>query len=119
METVQNTFERYAETTREEPLNGKRPLEISLASGEDVVSKAGRPKGTEGRAAAAVTPAASPDACWSSDAGALGGGGGDGNDCSCGGGDCAGWSGASDALDTPSPKVRREVGFGGPPAVHR
>ena len=36
----------YTETTREEPLNGKRHLEIYLASGEDVVGKAGRPKGT-------------------------------------------------------------------------
>ena len=48
--------------TREEPLNGKRRLEIYLASSEDVIGKAGRPKGstkaaraaTEGRATAAA-----------------------------------------------------------------
>ena len=36
----------YAETTREEPLNGTRHLEIYLASREDVVGKAGLPKGS-------------------------------------------------------------------------
>ena len=35
----------YVETTREEPFNGKRGLEIRLISGEDVVGKAGQPKG--------------------------------------------------------------------------
>ena len=47
----------YAETTREEPRNGKRHLEIYLASGEDVVGKAGRPKGSTKAARAAA------DAC--------------------------------------------------------
>ena len=44
----------YAETTREEPLNGKRHLEIHLASGGDVVGKAGRPKGSTKVARAAA-----------------------------------------------------------------
>ena len=44
----------YTETTREEPLNGKRHLEIYLASGEDVVGKAGRPKGSTKAARAAA-----------------------------------------------------------------
>ena len=56
----------YAETAREEPLNGKRRVAIYLASGEDVTSKAGRPKGStkavraaaEGRAVAVPPPAA-------------------------------------------------------------
>ena len=54
----------YAETAREEPLNGKRRLEVYLASGEDVVGKVRRLKGSnkaarsaEGRAAA-VPPVA-------------------------------------------------------------
>ena len=82
---------------REEPLNGKRPLEIYLASGEDVIGKAGRPKGStktaraaqrggrrppgavppqaavEERAAAAVLPAAASDAGGASCAGAQSG----------------------------------------------
>ena len=41
--TLHVTIKQFcAETTREEPLNGKRNLEIYLASGEDVVGKAGR-----------------------------------------------------------------------------
>ena len=61
----------YDEISREEPLNGKRRLEIYLALGdsEDVVGKAGRPKGStkaaraaaEGRAAAIPPPAAATD----------------------------------------------------------
>ena len=44
----------YAETTREEPFNGKRNFEIFLASGEDMVSRAGRPKGSTKAARAAA-----------------------------------------------------------------
>ena len=35
-----------AETARDEPLNGKRSLEIYLTPGEDVTGKEGRPKGS-------------------------------------------------------------------------
>ena len=44
----------YAKTTREEPLNGKRHLETYLASGEEVVGKVGRPKGSTKAARAAA-----------------------------------------------------------------
>ena len=44
----------YAETTRDEPLNGKRYLKIYLASGEDVADKAGRPRGSTKAARAAA-----------------------------------------------------------------
>ena len=58
----------YDEISREEPLNGKRRLEIYLALGdsEDVVGKAGRPKGSTkaARAAAEGRAAAIPNHVW-------------------------------------------------------